>query len=398
MSKKVHILTYTTLYPNNIFPTQALFIRERIVRLAQHFSITVVAPVPFFPPLPIHKKWFRYSLIKKRESRDTIQIYHPRFFTLPKIGMQWYGYLMAFDTFNLVRNLHHTHHFDLIDAHYMYPDGFAASHIAQKLNIPLCITGRGTDINLFTTFPKIRKHIISASAKAKTVITVSQSLKKVLCDLAIPSHKIQVITNGVNRTIFKPSPISESKKSLPIPAHRPLLLSIGNLYKAKGFHLLINSLHLIKKEKLFTPTPYLVIIGDGDYHKELHTLIAHYDMHDDIAIHSAIPQSSLSVWYNACDLFCLLSFREGIPNVIREAFSCGKPVVASSVGGIPEIVTSTDLGLLCHSFSLDDITSKLIEGLNKKWERTLIQNHAQTFNWDTVINQTRAVFESVIGE
>src|SRR6516164_1671699 len=152
------ILVFTSLYPNQVWPNHGIFIKERMARFAKRdgCEIKVVAPVPYFPAININWRW-KFSQVARREMRDGIEVYHPRYFLTPKVGMALYGWLMFFSVLPVVQKLRKDFKFDLIDAHYVYPDGFAAVQLGRLFKRPVVVSARGSDVNLYRTFPLIRK-------------------------------------------------------------------------------------------------------------------------------------------------------------------------------------------------------------------------------------------------
>src|SRR5262245_4414123 len=139
------VLTFTSLYPNNIWPTHGVFIKERMTYFSalKECEVKVVAPVPYFPALRINHRW-RFSQVCRQEIRDELEVFHPRYLITPKIGMSLYGWLMFFSVLSTVKKVQRNFAFDLIDAHYVYPDGFAAVLLGRLLRKPIVVSARGS--------------------------------------------------------------------------------------------------------------------------------------------------------------------------------------------------------------------------------------------------------------
>lgn len=121
------VLTFTSLYPNNIWPNHGVFIQERMTNFAKlnACKIKVVAPIPYFPSIKLGRR-LKYSQVVGREVRKGVEVFHPRYFMIPKVGMSFYGLKMFLSVLPAIRNIQKDFKFDIIDAHYLYPDGFAA--------------------------------------------------------------------------------------------------------------------------------------------------------------------------------------------------------------------------------------------------------------------------------
>src|SRR5262249_21430057 len=152
------VLVFTSLYPNNIWPNHGVFIKERMAQFAKlnACEVKVVAPVPYFPAVKLNWRW-RFSQIAPVEIRDGLEVYHPRYFLIPKVGMVLYGLMMFVSVLSTVRRVQRSFDFDLIDGHYVFPDGFAAVLLGRFFGKPVVVSARGSDINFYSNFPVIRR-------------------------------------------------------------------------------------------------------------------------------------------------------------------------------------------------------------------------------------------------
>ena len=388
------ILVFTTLYPNNIWANHGVFIKERMTQFAKYKGgeIRVIAPVPYFPAININWRW-QFSQVAHREMRDGFEVYHPRFFLTPKFGMTLYGWLMFFSVLPFLRKIRRVFDFDLIDAHYVYPDGFAAVQLGRYFNKPVVVSARGSDVNLYRTLPLIRKLLQNVLRKADGVIAVSKALKQAMIELGVPETKISSIPNGVDCQKFYPLAKNEARRQLGLQCSR-LLLSVGNLTLNKGFDLLIRSLPMIAS-RIDEVGIHLAIVGNGPLHNELAAEISRLKLQGQVQLVGAVAHNKLCVWYSAADVFCLMSQREGCPNVILESLACGTPVVATPVGGIPELLNSENLGLLAERDE-HQIADAICTALTKKWITEDLVEHARNHSWIRTAEGVMGVFQSVL--
>ncbi|MBI5855785.1 MAG: glycosyltransferase family 4 protein [Nitrospirae bacterium] len=388
----MNILVCSSLYPNNIWPQHGVFIKERMA----HFSKTtghalkVVAPVPYYPPIKLGSRWL-YSQVRRRELLDGIEVYHPRYVIVPKIGMTTYGLSMFLSLLACARNIRRHFDFDLIDAHYVYPDGFAAVLLGLVLGKPVVVSARGSDINLYARMPLIRPLLRFTLRRAAHVVAVSEALKGVMVRLGISPDHSSVIPNGVDARKFSPVPQSEARSRLGLP-DGTYLLSVGNLTENKGFHLLLQALHVLRTRHHLTQLG-LLIVGDGPLRGELERLCERLDLADQVRFAGRVSHEELHVWYSAADLFCLASGREGWPNVLMEAMACGLPIVATRVGGIPEIVSSEAVGLLARR-ETQDLVQTILSALQRPWRTDLLRQRAAGFAWSHVTDRLATTFEA----
>ena len=376
-------------------PNQGVFVKERLTRLAvlPDVELKVIAPVPYFPKWKISHRW-EYSQVHKREVIENLDIRHPRYFITPKFGMPFYGYFMAASLYPAIKAIQKMFDFDVIDSHYVYPDGFAAVKIGRILKVPVTITARGSDINLFSKFRTIRPLLRNCLNKADQIITVSQKLKDSILDLRIPSEKIHVIPNGVDCDKFRPMPQTTVRKQLGLPQDIKIILSVGNLVDLKGFDILIRSIKKLRDVDGYHDL-MLIIAGEGDQREHLEGMIDAFRLTGIVSLKGNIPHKELCQWYNAADLFCLASSREGWPNVILESLACGTPVVATNVGGIPEILTSRHVGLICDRDE-KSIAETIQSALFQSWDHELIVRHANNHTWEQAALSVYKVLEKTL--
>lgn len=391
----MRVLVFTSLYPNRVWPHHGVFVKERITHLAalQRGEVQVVAPVPYFPPLKITQRWL-FSQVPRREVIAGLEVYHPRYFMLPKVGMCLHALLMFVSVLPAIHKLQKKFHFDLIDAHYVYPDGLAAVLLGRFFRVPVVVSARGSDVNLFTTFPLIRQLLRVTLKRADGVIAVSQALKEVIRCLGIPASKVTVIPNGIDTTKFFPVAKEVARMQLGLAEHR-ILLTVGHLTPVKGFDLLIRALNRLLEEGRYGSRLSLVIIGEGALRQRLEILVSSLGLKEHVRLVGAVPHELLYLWYSAADLFCLASSREGWPNVLLEALACGTPVVATAVGGIPEILCSEELGLLTER-NERDVATTISLALTKPWRPETIIRYAREHTWEQVAGSVLRHFETIL--
>jgi teichuronic acid biosynthesis glycosyltransferase TuaC len=390
----LRILTFTGLYPNKVNPLQGIFIHQRVRHLALRpgNSIEVIAPVPYFPPWMPGERWRQFSQIPSEEAIEGVRIHHPRYPLLPGISMPVHGMLMYLASLALAKRLHREKRFDCIDAHFVYPDGFAAIRLGRKLHLPVVVSARGSDIHRYSSFRLIRPMLRWTLARADGAIAVSADLKNRMSALGIPESKIQVISNGVDIERFQPRDAKSARKQLGLPEEGFLLVSVGSLIESKGHHLLIAAVAELARS--FRQLR-LYILGEGDYRLALEQLVREKKMQDRVFFFGNRPNEELTLWFNAANLSCLMSSREGWPNVVSEALACGTPVLATRAGGIPEIITSSEVGMFVER-NVQSIAVGLERALTKPWNRAEIARHSRSRSWDMVAAEVEAFLQSTI--
>ncbi|HKV62623.1 MAG TPA: glycosyltransferase family 4 protein [Candidatus Acidoferrum sp.] len=390
----MRVLTYTSLYPNKVNPLQGIFIHQRVKHLGLRSgnSVEVIAPIPYFPSWLPSERWRQFSQIPREETMDGVRIHHPRYPLLPGISMPVHGMLMYLASVSLARRLHSENQFDCIDAHFVYPDGFAAVRLGRKLSLPVVVSARGSDVNLYPSFRTIRPMLRWTLTHAAGAIAVSADLKNKMIALGIPETNIQVISNGVDVERFQPRDAKSARKQLGLPEERAILVSAGSLIESKGHHLLIAAVAELARS---FPQLRLYILGEGVYRSTLEQLVREKKVQDRVFFFGNRPNEELNLWFSAADLSCLISSREGWPNVVSEALACGTPVLATRAGGIPEIITSPELGLFVER-NVQSIAVGLERALTKPWNRAEIARHSRSRSWDEVAAEVEAFLQSTI--
>ena len=385
------LLTFTTLYPNAVRPNQAIFVETRLRHLVAsgQAESRVVAPVPWFPFTSKHFGVYGdYARVPAAETRSGIQVLHPRYPVIPKIGMRATPFLLErASRASIGRLLDEGYDFDLIDAHYFYPDGVAAVGLGKYFNKPVVVTARGSDISLIPQYPGPRKRIQWAAAKADAMITVCNALKDELVALGADAGRITPLRNGVDLQRFQPGPRAELRAALGLTGY--VLLSVGHLVTLKGHDLAIGALvHL--------PDVTLMIAGGGVEATRLAALAAQLGVAPRVRFLGPVPQADLPRYYGAADALVLASSREGWANVLLEAMACGTPVVASRVWGTPEVVASADAGVLMNERSAAGVAAGVDALRAAPPERAATRRYAEQFSWDATTAGQLALFGKVL--
>src|SRR4051794_24191740 len=217
--QRLNILLFSSLYPNPAMPNFGVFVENRLRHLlgTGEVEARVVAPVPWFPSRhPSFGAYARWASVPLAETRDGIEVRHPRYPLPPKLGMLPHPLLMAMGSLATVQRVMQSGFaFDLIDAHYFYPDGVAAVLLGGWFGRPVTITARGTDLNLYPQrFPLVRRMITWAAKRASASIGVSSALAQILIDLGAPLDRVQVLRNGVDLARFRPADRAMARQAL----------------------------------------------------------------------------------------------------------------------------------------------------------------------------------------
>jgi teichuronic acid biosynthesis glycosyltransferase TuaC len=390
MSDPISILMVTTLFPNSIQPSHGVFVETRLRKLLLTGKVTarVLAPVPFVPPPFEYSPYGKLWKVGDRVERDGLIVDHPRYLVLPKIGMNVTPhtlYRAMRKRFLKLRS--EGHKFDLVDAHYFYPDGVAAVRLAREFGLPVVVTARGTDLNLIPEFPAPRRMILKAASQADGLITVCQALKDRLVELGIVADAVTVLRNGVDLDRFRPMDRAAARHQMGLT--RRTLLSVGHLIERKGHHHVTEALRLL-------PDTDLLIVGDGVERSTLEQLAKRLNVSDRVKFLGAVDQRSLAPIYNAADALVLASSREGWANVLLEAMACGTPVVASNVWGTPEVVAADEAGQLMPTLDAAGVAAGVEKLFANLPDRAATRHYAEKFDWQSTTEGQLSLFEQIL--
>lgn len=389
----MRVLLFSSLYPSAVRPVHGIFVETRLRELLKtgRVQAQVVAPVPWFPSAaPCFGAYARFAATAPFEQRNDIDVYHPRYLLAPKVGMNMAPYAMALGALPTLRRLQRQgFDFDLIDAHYYYPDGVAAALLARWLKKPLVVTARGSDLNVIAQYAFARRLIVWAADQAAASIGVCQALMTKLTELGANPAKLNVLRNGVDLERFAPQDRCEARQRLGLAAQGRYLLMVANLVELKGHHIAIEALtHL--------PDVTLLLVGAGPEHRALVALAQRLGVAERVHWEGQVPQTDLKWWYSAADALALCSSREGWPNVLLEAMACGTPVLATAIAAAAEVVGRPEAGVL--------LERRDVLALVAAWQqlqagpplRAATRAYAEQFSWGATTQAQLRLFRQML--
>ncbi|MGE3781211.1 MAG: glycosyltransferase [Alphaproteobacteria bacterium] len=380
----MRILTFTTLYPSAARPAHGLFVETRLRKLVETGAVCarVVAPCPWFPlSSPRFSAYSRFAQTPRHETRHDIEIDHPRYPLVPKVGMSGAPLaIFAAVLPRLRRQMRDGKDFELIDAHYFYPDGVAAVLLGRALNRPVVVTARGSDLNLIPTYAVPRRWIQWAAGHAAGLVAVSSGLKRQLVALGTPPERVRVLRNGVDLAMFRP-PADRAAARRALGFARPMLLAVGNLVPLKRQALIVEALTQL-------PGVDLAIVGDGPERPRIDALVGRFGLADRVRLLGRLPQRSLPSLYGAADILVHPSVREGWPNVLLESMACGTPVVGTNFDGLADIMAAPEAGRIVMQATPTQLAETIAELLAAPPSRAATRRYAEGFDWQaTTIGQ-----------
>lgn len=386
---RVRVLTLSNLYPNPVQPRKGVFVKERVrhVESTGEVDTTVIAPVPWFPFK--NKRFGQYGEFARvgRISDDgTRQVHHPRFFLLPKIGAAFAPRTYAASVLRtIVREK--LGPFDLIDAHFMFPDAAAAVIVGKSLGLPVVVTARGSDLNIMPqdrfAGPWIRRTLRACDA----AVGVSAALGKKLLTLGCHAEKMHVLRNGVDQNRF--TILDREACRLRLGFTGPLALCVGNLVPVKGQELAVQALAYLEDVTL-------LLVGRGPSEPMLRRAAQDLGVADRVHFVPEVTQDELVAYYNAADVLLLPSIAEGMPNVVLESMACGTPVVAAGVGGVPEILGQSKTGKIVFERDAKQLANAVQHVLQDAPMPDAVRAEIAAFDWGLTATRIRSLFQGLI--
>lgn len=384
------ILTFTTLFPNAAKPHHGIFTETTLRhQLASgKLEAKVVAPVPWFPfRQKIFGEYNVFANAPKFETRVGVEVFHPRYVAVPKINMYLAPFSIAHSSKSVIGSLLDSgYKFDVIDAHYFYPDGVAAALLGKYFNKPVVITALGSDINLILKNPIARQMILWAAERSDAMIAVSEALKSEMVRFGMNGRLITPLRNGVDLALFRPVDRESTRKKLGMDDFT--LLSVGHLVQPKGHDQIISAL-------IDLPGVRLMIAGSGSDRTRLVARAQAAGVADRVTFLGPLRQESLREYYGAADALVLASSREGWANVLLEAMACGTPVIASNVGGTAEVVRGAAAGVLMSSVSPHGVVCGVRELRSQYPDHAATRAYAEGFSWDETTKGQIRLFRQV---
>ncbi|MDL2336239.1 MAG: glycosyltransferase [Pseudomonadota bacterium] len=395
-----HIVVLSSLFPSGRQPGAGLFIRERMFRLGRRLPLTVVSPVPWFPLQGLLRRWrpgFRPGA-PHFERQDDHDVWFPRFFSLPGMLKRFDGLSMALGAWSQMRALKAAGRLDIIDAHFGYPDGYAAGLLGRWLGVPVTITLRGTE-ERHARDAVLRPLLARALKRATLVFAVSDSLRQVALKLGLAPERSRVIGNGVDLDRFQPVDRAAARSTLGLPDDAAVLVSVGGLCERKGFHRVMDCLPaLVEGLRQSTPLHYLVVGGpspEGDWTDRLQKQARELGIEAQVHFTGPLLPTELRRVLSAADVFVLATRNEGWANVFLEAMACGLPVVTTDVGGNREVVATSAVGMIVPFDDAPALAKGLLDALNRTWDRAAIRVYAEAHAWDRRVDELDAEFRAI---
>jgi glycosyltransferase involved in cell wall biosynthesis len=380
----MRVAVITRYFPTSHEPWAGHSAYQTLRFLARRCELKVFYPESQYPPLltPRSRAGRRIDFEHRPEGVDVEYIAYP---ALPAISRPVNGWSAARSILSGVRAWKP----EIILNYIVYPDGDAALRVARSLRVPLVVTAIGSDLNVIPPLCEgLTRRVLR---EADYTITVSGDLLRTARRLGAPVERSRAVLNGCDTGIFRPRDRGQARMSLGLPSDVEAIVYVGRLDMAKGLSELVSAVAGLRDRR---SKVHCYIVGDGPARQQLLDAIAANGVAGHVTLVPSCPTDGVATWMAACDLITLPSYREGCPNVVIEALASGRPVVATEVGGIPELMDNS-CGRLVPSRDAASLTAGLEEVLAQPWNPEEIAAHHRR-SWSDVSDDVEAILAAVL--
>ncbi len=384
----MRILSLSYCFPSSVDPTWGVFILQRLAALGRLVDLEVASPVPVFPLSGLLRR-----LPGAREEHGGLTVHYPHFLYVPGILKTMDARLYARGVRGWLDAYLRRRPVDLLDAHFVWPDGVGVYRLARRVGIPYAITLRGKIYPCLENRSMTRQ-CAAALQGAAAVISVDSLMAGIAVDLGAPPERVHVIPNGVDKTFFSAQDRADARRRLALPPDGLLLVTVGHLKASKGHGEVLQALAQLP------PDVRLVIVGGEleGYRPALLALVERLGLRDRVTLAGKQPYERIPLYFSAADASVLASWREGCPNVVLESLACGTPVVATRVGAVPDLIAPGVNGVIVPPRDAAALAAGLHEVLTRKWSREALRASPGVRSWDAIAREVAAVLNGVVGD
>ena len=382
--KRLRVAVVTQYFPTSAQPWAGHSAYQTLRPLSLLCDLHVFYPEARYPAWLTPAGARRPALDRSWSPPDVPVTYIP-YPVLPVVSRPLNGWIMSARLLPAVRAFAP----DLILNYVVYPDGFAALRIARILKVPVVLTAIGSDLNRMSDrlVAVLTRHTLR---RADRTTTVSDDLRKTAIRLGAPAARAQAILNGCDTSVFHPHNRDEARQALSLDPSEQIIVYVGRLDIRKGLVELVEAMAQLGQTH---PAAHCYMIGDGPDRPLLAAAITRHNLTPQLTLIPACPTQAVAQWMAAANLVTLPSYREGCPNVVLEALAAGRPVVATNVGGIPELMDET-CGRLIPDHDAPALAHALGAVLAQSWNAEAISSR-HSRSWADVANDLHRLLSDV---
>lgn len=393
--KQPKILMLTRLFPSQAFPNFGTFCLERAKALSAHADVRVMVPTPYFPHwLPGRPGWKKWSAVERTgTAANGIPVTYPRYMSLPGTATWLQGVAMAQSVKRELRDSYVGWQPDVVDAHFVFPDGYAGVKLAQSLGVPCVVTCHGSDLRQYPSIPIAGSMTRWTLRHADRVISVSTDLLRRSQELGCPPEHAVFLTNGVDPDKFAVRDKADCRQHLGLPTDRKIGVCVGYLIDRKDQSLLVHAVADIRQRG--EAVPLIVLVGDGPNRQRLQNEIKQLGLEHDVLLAGQRPHAEVAAWMGAADWLLLSSSSEGWATVYFEAMACGRPVLTSNVSSAKDAINQPAYGAVVEPRTSPAFASAMIDASARQFDAPTIRAYAEQNSWALWAQRAMGIFETV---
>jgi glycosyltransferase involved in cell wall biosynthesis len=364
----MRVVVVTKIFPSSLEPLSAPFNRQQIAALASLCDVEVLAAIPHVPlarALSVPARAARLASLPARERIDGVPVTYVRQLYLPRIGLPVAVPLYLASLVPYSASLQRA---DVVLATWAYPDGCAAALAARAFGKPCAVKVHGSDVNVVLRKGAARHIAARLLPLADALVAVSRPLGSELVRLGVPGDRVHEVRNGIDASLFHPRDRVQARRELGVPPGARVVLFVGRLEPQKGIGTLLDAFDGVRTR---VPGSLLVLAGDGVSTADVRRRTSSWG--ESVRLLGPTPHARVATWMGACDVLTLPSLAEGTPNVVLEALASGRPVVASSVGGIGDLLGDPRAGLLVPPRDARALADALVVALETAWDESAVR-------------------------
>lgn len=393
MSLKVLVLSRN--YPNNVLPYLGLWVEGLVSHTLGVCELRVMAPVPYCPPLPHRLVDTRFRQIALQQCRNGVRVSYPRFLTGPGYSLHsseartyYWGIRRQ------VARLRQEFPFDVIHAHFTYPDGVVAAWLGRHYRVPVVITEHAPWQPWMEDYPRVRRQAVWAAHESTFHIAVSHSVRATIAYFTGESAKLRVIPVGVDGSVFTPPPDSDR----PSPTQ---VLYVGRINFIKGLDVLLRAMRQLVNRRRDVR---LVVVGGSFYRharpqeEQIYRLAQTLGVGEHVAFVGMKAPHEVADLMRRSALLVVPGRAESFGAVLVEALACGTPVVATRCGG-PEDIVHDQVGLLVPKEDVDALALAIDRVLSHRERYNAAQLRAyalENFAWEQIARRTVTLYAEAL--
>ena len=382
---KIRVAVITRYFPSSAEPWQGRAAYQTLRALARHAEVKVFFPNAAYPKAFTPRSRM-YRDLDPHFSPPEVAVSYFDFPALPLVSRPFNGWMAARTVMPHVRAFDP----DLVFGYFLYPDSYAALKVGRALGIPVAAMSMGSDINRIRD-PITALHTRTVLRNVDAIFAKSDDLRQKALDMGASPDKCRTVSNGCDLSVFRIRDRAEARRMLNIAPDGEVVVYIGRLDTNKGLRELVGAAVSLRAAR---PNLHVYLVGEGPDRARIRNVIEVANATHWFRIQGACPPDEVPFWIAASNLITLPSYMEGCPNVVLEALACGRPVVATNVGGIPEILNE-ECGRLAPARNPDALAQALGWVLEKKWDESAI-SASRSRGWDRVAAELLEVFDSLV--